>query len=153
MIWVPRFGPLGKLDIPVPHAMRFSLPFMAAVTAAIGAPMSWRTLRRGCTKYLRLTPDGFDMVQGWRPRSGAWAQVENVTDVAPGQTGPVPATIVVLMSDGSTVSFAAGSCTPDGHVLRQLVEFYWRHSEHRGELTDGRALERLKDEQFDVDVK
>jgi hypothetical protein len=37
---------------------------------------------------------------------------------------------------------------PDGSAMRDLVRFYWQHPDSRGELTDGRALERLADERF-----
>ncbi|MDT5290667.1 MAG: hypothetical protein QOF88_5556 [Mycobacterium sp.] len=146
-------APLGKLDIPVPPALRFSLPFVSAVIVVTGGPMLWRNLLRGSTKYLRLTPDGFEIVQGWRPQSGDWAQVADVTDAAPNQSAPTPSAIVMVMSDGSAPSLAAASSTPDGRALRELVRFYWGHPTHRAELTDGRALERLRNEQFDVDLK
>jgi hypothetical protein len=144
-------APVGKLGIPVPPFMRLSLPFVSTVIVVTGAPMLWRNLRRGSTKYLRLTPDGFEIAQGWRPQCGDWAQVEDVTDEAPGQTAPTPSTIVVVMADGSAPTMAAASCTPDGTALRQLVRFYWQHPEYRGELTDGLALKRLADARFEAD--
>jgi hypothetical protein len=138
--------PLGRLDIPMPPSARYSVPFTCAVLAVTAPPMSWRMLRRGSTKYLRLTPDGFEIAQGWQPRGGNWAQVVDVTDTAPGQTAATPGAIVVIMSDGSAPTMAAGACTPDGRALRELVRFYWQHPEHRGELTDGDALNRMADE-------
>jgi hypothetical protein len=32
-----------------------------------------------------------------------------------------------------------------------MVRHYWRHPDDRSELTDGRALERLRDEPFALD--
>ena len=32
-----------------------------------------------------------------------------------------------------------------------MIQPYWKHPENRAELTDGRALERLRKEQFDPD--
>ena len=32
-----------------------------------------------------------------------------------------------------------------------MIRHYWKHPENRAELTDGRALERLRNEQFDPD--
>jgi hypothetical protein len=142
------FAPLGKLDVPVPHTMRFSLPFVGGVVAVTGAPIVWRNLRRGSTKYLRLTPGGFELVQGWRPQRGDWAYVEDVTDQAPEQTASTPSAIVVVMSDASAPTMAAASFTPDGVALRELVRFYWLNPDRRGELTDGRAHTRLADERF-----
>jgi hypothetical protein len=141
-------APLGKLDIPVPEQMRLYLPFVSAVAALIGAPISWRTLRRGSLQYLRMTSNGFVIVQGWRPQSGAWAQVTDVTDVAPSQSAPMPSAIVVVMTDGNVLTLPAASFTPDGRDLRELVRFYWLHRDRRDELTDGRALKRLTDGRF-----
>jgi hypothetical protein len=136
--------PLGRLDIPVPPFMRISLPFVSGVTVMAGVPMLWRTVLRGSTSYLRLTPDGFEIAQGWRPQPGDWAEVVDVAEEASGQTAPTPNAIVFVMSDESTVTIAAGGMTPDGAALRELVRFYWEHPESRGELTDSRAHKRLE---------
>jgi hypothetical protein len=141
-------APPGKLDIPVPPATRFSLPFVSAVIVLTGAPRLWRKLRRGSTKYMRLMRGGFELAQGWLSQSGDWAEVGDVTDEAPAQTAPTPNAIVMVMADGSTPTMAAASCTPDGVAPRQLVRFYWQHPDTRGELTDGRTLKRLADERF-----
>ncbi|SEH47589.1 hypothetical protein SAMN04489835_0241 [Mycolicibacterium rutilum] len=145
------FGPLGMVDIPVPVQMRYAIPFVSAAIAMMGAPILWRTLRRGSLQYLRLTPDGFVIVQGWRPRSGDWAQVANVTDMAPGQSAQTPSAVVLVMSDGSAPTLPGASFTPEGRDLRKLVRFYWMHADRRDELTDGRALRRLADGRFSAD--
>ena len=137
--------PSGRLAIPVPPFMRWSLPLVSVVIVALGVPMLWRNLRRGGSRYLRLTPDGFEVAQGWRPQFGDWAEVEDVADEAPGQQAPTPNAIVFVMSDDSAPSIVAGSMTPDGEAMRELVRFYWEHPESRGELTDGRAIKRLAD--------
>jgi hypothetical protein len=144
------FAPLGKVNIPVPPSMRFSIPLVCAVVVLIGVPMVWRNLRRGSTKYLRLTPDGFELAQGWRSVSGDWEQLQGVTDEAPGQQAPTPGAVVFVMSDDSAPTLAAGSITPDGSALRELVRFYRENPESRGELTDGRALKRLADKRFEA---
>jgi hypothetical protein len=143
-------APSGRLAIPVPPFMRWSLPFTSAVIVVMGAPMLWRNLRRGCTKYLRLVPDGFELSQGLRLHSGDWEQVRDITDAAPGQQAPTRGAVVFVMADDSAPTIAAGAITPDGTALRELVRFYWEHPESRGELTDGRALKRLADERFET---
>lgn len=97
--------------------MRFSLPFVSAVIVLTGAPMLWRNLRRGSTKYMRLMPRGFELALGWLSHSGDWAEVEDVTDEAPGQTAPTPNAIVMVMADGSAPTTAA-------HPARRTV---WRY--------------------------
>jgi hypothetical protein len=39
---------------------------------------------------------------------------------------------------------------PNGAGLYWMVRHYWRHPEDRVELIDHRALERLRDGQFDL---
>jgi len=141
-------GPLGMVDIPVPEQMRYAIPFVSAIAAIMGVPILWRTLRRGSLQYLRLTPDGFVFVQGWRPESGDWAQVADVTDAAPSQTAPTPNAVVVVMSDESVMTLPGASFTPEGRDLRELVRFYWLHPDRRDELTDGRGLKRLSERRF-----
>lgn len=136
--------PIGKLGIPVPPHMRYSLPFMTAIIAICGTPVLWRNLRRGSSKYLRLTPDGFEVVQGWQPRSGDWNLVKDVTSEEPGKKSTAPGSVVFVMVDDVTFSIAASSITPDGSALRDLVRFYWQNAESRDELTNERAAERLR---------
>jgi hypothetical protein len=137
-------APLGRLDIPVPPFMRLSLPFLGAIIVAMGAPLLWRNASRGgTTKYLRLTPQGFELSEGLRSASGDWAQVEDISDHVPGQQAPTSGAVVFVMSDDSAAAIAAGAMTPDGSAMRHLVRFYWEHPASRAELTDGRAVKRL----------
>jgi hypothetical protein len=137
------FAPLGMVTIPIPPAMRYSLPFTSGVFLLIGVPLVWRNFRRGSLKYMRLTPSGFELEESWRSESGDWDQVKDVTDAAPGQQTSTSGPVVFVMSDGSAPTIAAGSMTPNGKELRELVRFYWEHPESRDELTDGAAVKRL----------
>src|SRR6185436_19700097 len=40
-------APSGRLSIPVPPFMRYSLPFVSGVIVVTAVPMLWRNLRRG----------------------------------------------------------------------------------------------------------
>ncbi|AHC27901.1 MULTISPECIES: hypothetical protein [Mycobacteriaceae] len=135
--------PLGLVEIPVPEQLRYALPFVAAVVALMGAPIVWRTLRRGSLKYLRLTPSGFMVAQGSRPQSGDWKQVVDITGTPPNQNAPTADAIAMVMSDDSVISMPGASFTPEGKQLREWVRFYWLHPDLREELTDERALKRL----------
>ncbi|KKF02808.1 hypothetical protein [Mycolicibacterium obuense] len=135
--------PAGRLAIPVPPNMRYALPFTASFLVVGIVPMLWRNLRRSSMSRLRLTERGFEYLEGWRPQSADWSSVEDVTSQAPQPKKSPPSAIVVILSDDTVLSFTASSYTPGGVALRNLVQFYWRHPEARGELTDGRAAERL----------
>lgn len=136
--------PQGKLDIPFPPGMRRnSLPFTSAAIVVMVAPFLWRYVRRGSSKYLRLTLDGFEIVEGWGVESGDWEKIQDVTHTAPGREPTSPGDIAFVMVDESAHILAAGGMTPNGSALRELVRFYWQHPDHRDELTSRRAAERL----------
>jgi hypothetical protein len=145
-------GPLGKLDVPVPTEMRISLPVAAAITAVTSAPILFRILLRGSTKYLRVAPVGFEFAQGWQSHRGDWTEVADITDVAPGQSTETKGAIVIVMSDGTALTFAAGSCTPGGRALREFLRFYWQRPNRRDELLDRRASQHLNDVDFRGDA-
>lgn len=144
------FQPIGMLDIPLPHSLRYSIPFLAGAVALLGVPFIWLMLRRGGTKYLRLTPTGYEFGEGYKPERGGWDEVTDVTDVVPDSYRQVPNALVLKKSDGTAAVLAAGPITPGGRDLRELVRFYWQHPGHRDELTDDRALERLRSKMFDA---
>src|SRR5690242_16006738 len=81
--------------------MRYSIPFTSGVVVVMGVPLVWRNLRRGCTKFLRLTPNGFELEQRGHSQSGDWHQVRDVTEDVPGQQDPTPSAVVFVMSDDS----------------------------------------------------
>jgi len=58
---------------------------------------------------------------------------------------------VLCRADGSELVLdGADFYVPKGVGLYWMVYHYWRHPEDRAELADGRALDRLRDERFDV---
>ncbi|MDV3129393.1 hypothetical protein M1247_31120 [Mycobacterium sp. 21AC1] len=96
-----------------------------------------------------MTPDGFDIYSGGGPRTGAWPQVLDVTDAVPGRTAADdPNTVVIVLKDHSVIKLPGASFTSEGRALRRFVHFYWQHPDCRDELTDGKALARLENEDF-----
>jgi hypothetical protein len=145
-------APLGKLDIPISHTMRFYLPFLAVGGAVSGVPILLRSFRRGSTSYVTLTSDGFAFAEYLSTVRGKWDGVKDVTDRQPQGRRPPRRAIVMVMSDGrNSTLLSADSFTPDGQALRELVRFYWQHPQHRRELADGQALTRLSSNEFKAD--
>jgi hypothetical protein len=112
--------------------------------------------RRGTSAYVRLTPQGFAFAYGFAASTGRWSDVVAVTDdVLPMRFGigrfkieqpggPSPCAITMVMRDGPKYGVPDGNyVAASGGALRELVRFYWQHPGERGELTDGRASERL----------
>lgn len=119
-------------------------PLCAGAAAAV---LTWcwiKLLRQGSLSYLALTPEGFEFATLREPKTGKWDEVENVADKLPDEErfwNPM----VVTMAGGETLLMEApGTYTPKGTALVELVRFYWQHPDLRGELTDGRAVERLR---------
>lgn len=135
--------PAGRLAIPVPPNMRYALPFTASFLVAGIAPMLWRNVRRGSMSYLRLTAQGFEIAQGWRPQGADWASVKDIASEGPNQKAQTPGAIVFVLNDGTVLTFTASAYTPDGSALRDLARYYWQYPESRDELTDDRVRARL----------
>lgn len=124
--WIRRrarlWNPLS--DIPVPHSMCYYLPFMCAVGAITGSAVVIRALHGGSLSCFQLTPSGFAFADGGVQSSGSWDDVEAVAYRPRGGAHP-----------------RGNRTAQDGPVLPEAPE-------SRDELTDGRAIERLRNEDF-----
>jgi hypothetical protein len=133
----------GVLYLPFGE-LQHVFPLCAGAAAAV---LTWcwiKLSRQGNLSYLFLTPERFEFSTLREPKTGKWDDVENITDSLP-EEGRFWNPMVVTTTDGETlVMEAAGIYTPKGTALVELVRFYWQHPELRDELTDGRAIERLR---------
>lgn len=144
------FGLLGDLDIPMtrrqivvlPVAM--AIPVIAALIALINASA------KGGVGCMRLTPHGFEVANIFTTNCASWTDIVEITDKAPDTRVRLP--IVVITKEGPPqVIRGANGYTPRGRALYWMIRHYWLHPENRVELTDGRALNRLRNEQFEVE--
>jgi hypothetical protein len=114
-------------------------------------------IRNHGTAYVRLTPDGFVLAEGYFTGRGSWTEVVTVNDDTPvyevgfsvfkrKKAQPYArCAITITKADGTTAAVPNGNLyASNGDALRELIRFYWQHPEHRGELTDDRALARLR---------
>jgi hypothetical protein len=72
-----------------------------------------------------------------------WAELTEVAD-RPRNGRKATGTTYISTTDGRFVAVPSDWYTPEGHALRDLIRFYWEHPEHREELANGRAVERLE---------
>ncbi|WP_131823435.1 hypothetical protein [Mycobacterium syngnathidarum] len=133
----------GVLYLPLGNA-RHVFPLCAGAAAAV---LTWcwiKMFRQGSLSYLFLSPQGFEFSTLREPKTGKWDEVDSVADKLPNEErfwNPM----VVTMAGGQTLLMEApGTYTPKGTALVELVRFYWQHPDRRDELTDGRAVERLR---------
>ena len=99
--------------------------------------------------HLRLDPNGFEVWNGqWGSfKQGSWDDIEEILD-HPIKGNAFNKVIVFVMTEGPAATLMADTITSDTQPLYEWVRFYWEHPEHRGELVDDRALQRLSEENF-----
>jgi hypothetical protein len=97
--------------------------------------------------YLRVGADGIEHADMFRTRRARWEDIAEVTDKADKRArNPI---VFVVKGDKPVVVPNVDRYGSSGPVLYWMARHYWRHPESRDELTDGRALDRLRNEQFD----
>ncbi|MGV0746093.1 hypothetical protein [Mycolicibacterium sp. XJ870] len=103
-------------------------------------------LRRRGAGYFRIGPDGVENADIFRTRTARWHDVVDITDKADKRSrNPI---VFVLKDAKPIVVPNADRYEPNFGALYWMVRQYWQHPEDRAELTDGRALERLRNEDF-----
>ena len=102
--------------------------------------------RRGAA-YLRIGPDGVEHADIFRTRIARWADIVDIADKAD-KRNP----IVFKLKDTKPILVPnADRYEPNFGPVYWMVRHYWKYPENRSELTDGRALERLRTEQFEAE--
>ena len=144
--------PRGMIDIPMSRGLQiFSPPALYALCliSVIGLISG---VRRKGVGYLKFTPAMIEIADVLRTRLLEWDDVVDVRDHASNtkanRAGP---SVVLCLRDGSEqVIGGLNLYVPGGAALYWLVRHYWKHPEDRGELVDDRALQRLKQGQYDL---
>jgi hypothetical protein len=135
-------GVTGEVTVPYPYSLRVGYVVMFGLFAALCARYLVKMAGRRGSAYVRLTPDGFVFAE-YRTGRGAWNQVSAVTGLRATPYARCP--ITVTLSNGAIAAIAdAGLYATDGDALRDLIRCYWQHPEYRVELSDGRAIDRLR---------
>jgi hypothetical protein len=97
--------------------------------------------------YLRIGVDGIEHGNMLRTRSARWEDLVDVTDKADKRARNP---IVFAVKGAKPIVVPNGDRYGDsGAALYWMARHYWQYPENRGELADGRALDRLRREQFD----
>lgn len=106
--------------------------------------------RHSGESYLRLSPKGFEVWNGhWCvSMRRTWDEVEQISDHLPQRKRIRREMIVFALPKGRNAMLVSDTITADSNALRDWVRFYWQHPDYRDELTDGRALQRLDEQNF-----
>jgi hypothetical protein len=136
------FAPLDMIAIRVPRNDERFFVFACGAAVLVGVYSLRQIIRRRGTSYVRMTVDGLELGNTVNSAERMWDEVTDVAD-RPRQARQPTGTTYITTADGRTRTLPSDWYTPGGRALRDLVRFYWQHSERREELTDGRAAERL----------
>lgn len=137
------FASLDMLDIPTPRDDRRYFVFICAAGMVVGVlSMRQIVVQRGMSR-LRMSVDGIEMGNTMSTAQRSWDQLTEIGD-RPRNGRKVTGATYIATDGGSTRTLPSDWYTPGGRALRDLVRFYWQHPEHREELTNGRAVERLE---------
>lgn len=144
------FTPRGEIDIPMSRGMQIFSPALMGFAVIVAISGLLTAYRRGGMGYLKLTATGIDNANVAFTRSVDWDDVVNVSDSA--ETKRTRKAIVLSLQDGTEeIIEGADLYVPRGAALYRMVRHYWRHPDGRAELTDGRAVDRLREERFELD--
>lgn len=137
------FTPLNMLDIPTPRGDQKYYAAICAAGVIVGAFSVRQIARQRGMSLLRMSADGIETGNSMTTARRSWDELAEIAD-RPRKGRKRTGTTYIASDDGGIRTFPSDWYTPGGHALRDLMRFYWEHPEHRAELTDGHALERLK---------
>lgn len=137
------FAPLDMLDISVPRNNERYFVIVCAAAVFVGLFSLRQIIRRRGTSYLRLSVEGVETGNTMTSVMRPWGEIADVTD-RPRKAKRGNGATYVITDDGHTREIPSNWYTPAGRALHEMVRFYWEHPQHRDELVDGRAVERLR---------
>jgi hypothetical protein len=148
VIFVPR----GEVELPLTTPGRegrnLFLMWSLLTISAIGLIA---LIVRGGSGYLCVAPHGVENADVLHTRKVSWDDIVDVTDEAPKTPSRHPIVLVMKNNERPIVVPNASSYSAGGAALYWMIRHYWKHPENRTELADGRALERLRNEQFEAE--
>jgi hypothetical protein len=145
------YAPTGRLDIPISRGYQIFSPIVMAIAVVAAVVGLVSVLRRGGIGYLKLTPEGIDIANIISTKYVDWDDVVDVKDDTDTKRRTRKAIVFCLKDGSEEIVDGADFYVPRGAALYWMVQHYWHHADDRAELTDERALERLRDERFALD--
>jgi hypothetical protein len=143
VIYVPR----GPVDLPLGDAERIFSPILIGLAVAIAVWGLVALAQRRSVGHVTLTPTGFELANLVLTQKGSWDDVVDITDEYADKQGRHPTVFVMKDSKPKVLKNTSGFA-PNGAALYWMIRHYWKHPLDRGELIDGSAIARLREEQF-----
>lgn len=135
--------PLGRLAIRPPSGNGQYLVIACAAGALMGIFALRHMLVQRGTSLLRMTVEGIATANTITTVRRSWDDIAEIADRPADGRHETGATYIIT-GDGRIRTHPTDWYTPGGKALRDIIRFYWEHPEHRDELTDGTAAQRLQ---------
>ena len=147
------FSPFGFVDYTPTGVLGVAVPAFCGFLIVFGVPTLYRAFKYGAESHLFLDQNGFEVWNGYWGSlvRGSWTDVEQILDHPLRGRAIRREVIVFVLPKGRRAMLMADALTEDSDALRDWVRFYWQHPEYRDELVDGRALQRLGEQNFTVE--
>ena len=144
-------APTGRRDNPMSRGYQIFSPMVMALAVVAAVVGLVSVVRRGGIGYLELTPERIDIANMISTKSVDWNDIVDIRDSTDANRRTRKAIVFRLRDGGDEIVDGADFYVPRGTALYWMTRHYWRHPADRSELTDGRAIERLRDQTFAVD--
>lgn len=138
--------PTDRLDVPLTDEQRVTFPWTLAFAAVMCVYVIAVSLVNGHYGALHLTPTTLTYTMGWGRSSFDWNDIASVYAQGPACKNKWTQRIVIMHQDGRSWTkvdprpFSIGD-----DATFWFLHYYATHPGSRGELADGRAVERVRD--------
>lgn len=139
----------GTLDMPMSRGQAIWAFCLTVFAGLFNLAALYTLWQRGGVAYVELAPDGVEMANVVKTEFVRWDEVVEVTDRTEEQK-TIRAVVLRLREGDEKVLDGLDFYVPGGATLYWMVRHYWSHPEDRSELVDGRAMERLRNGQFET---
>jgi hypothetical protein len=144
------FLPRGMIDLSATRGWRLAASILLVPAVVFALRALFTAYKRGGAGYVKLTPAGLDIANIFFTEIVEWDDIVKVADHSEQKKNTRKAIVLGLKDGSERVIDGLDFYVPRGTALYWMIQHYWSHPDDRGELVDGRALQRLEQGRFEV---
>ncbi|MCP2174744.1 hypothetical protein [Williamsia maris] len=136
----------GTLGVPVSRGFAIAAPLLAVLVAVYGSIQLVLLLAREfAMSTVVLSPDRVRVIYGISDRTLPWAEISHLSINTPaiGRRHAIDCLVHLRVSEGRSLDINTNWLSTGCAPTYWLLKFYFEHPEHRDELGDQRAVDRL----------
>lgn len=140
---------IGEFDLVMSRGQAVWFTCIAGFGGLFGLVGLYTVWQRGGVGYVELAPNGIEIANAVQTDFVVWDEIVEVADSTE-EKRTRRAVVLRLREGDEKVIDGADFYVPGGATLYWMIRHYWSHPEDRSELVDGRAMERLRNGQFET---